>query len=321
MTTIKTNLWICAAVAFLSLGTLWMTEESVAAEAAPAAEASATAEGGKPAATKQQTTLIDYIKMGGPIMILILIASAIMLALIFDGIYNLRLVKMAPDKLFASLKQAMGSANYQEAWQIARANPCFLSNVFKKGIEKLGKGEDMVSLGLEEGMAHESSSIRAKSSYLSVIGVVSPMIGLTGTVFGMMGAFNTMGTSGMGDMKQLSADIGHVLVATAAGLLISIPAFVFYYIFRNMAAERLIVIQEKIHDLMEDVRYEELKGIKIGENFSPAPGGANVQSRMSRQIAPPPSGFQGTVACPTCGQGVTPGAPSCQSCGTVLQWG
>ncbi|MDZ4817223.1 MAG: MotA/TolQ/ExbB proton channel family protein [Verrucomicrobiota bacterium] len=286
-------------------------EEPAAGEAAPAEGAGGTVHKSK--------TLWDYIKHGGVIMMPLFITSAVCLAFIIDCLVRLRKPKVVPPQLFASLRQAMSAGNYQEAWTVCKANPCYLANVMRGGLERVGKGQDAFEFGLEEQIARESSIIRTKTSYLSVIGVVSPMIGLTGTVFGMIKAFEVIGSKGVGDPGALSAAIGEVLVATAAGLLISIPAFVCYYIFRNQASALLIHVQEHINRLSEDIPFRELTGIKIGENFSAATGPAGVESRMSRRVQAPMG--SGTVPCPTCGAPVTPGAPSCTACNTVLQWG
>jgi biopolymer transport protein ExbB len=70
------------------------------------------------------------------------------------------------------------------------------------------------------------------------------MIGLTGTVTGMMSAFSTLSTSGAGDPAKLSGAIGEVLIATASGLFIAVPAFMFFYLLRNK-------LQAGIHELQE----------------------------------------------------------------------
>ena len=102
-------------------------------------------------------------------------------------------------------------------------------------------------------------------SYLSVIGVCTPMIGLLGTVTGMIKAFAVLGSSGIGDPSSLSAAIGEVLVATAAGLFIAIPAFGAYYFLRNRAAKVLHDIQDTMAGLLRKMPYDKLAGAHIGD--------------------------------------------------------
>ena len=93
-------------------------------------------------------------------------------------------------------------------------------------MERIGRGKDVFDDALAEHGLREAQMLRTRNSYLSVIGVVSPMIGLLGTVIGMMKAFTVLGGSGISDPRALASSIGEVLLATASGLFIAIPAFV-----------------------------------------------------------------------------------------------
>ncbi len=104
-----------------------------------------------------------------------------------------------------------------------------------------------------------------RASYLSVIGVCTPMIGLTGTVTGMMKAFDKLGSSGVGDPSSLSAAIGEVLVATGAGLFIAIPAFMAYYLVRNRVTKGMHDLQEITNGLFRSFPYDEVAGRNIGD--------------------------------------------------------
>ena len=90
------------------------------------------------------------------------------------------------------------------------------------------------------------------------------MIGLLGTVTGMIKAFQKLGAAGIGDPSGLSAAIGEVLVATASGLIIAIPAFGAFYFLRNRAAASLHRIQDIINSLFRKMPYESLAGVHIG---------------------------------------------------------
>ena len=102
-------------------------------------------------------------------------------------------------------------------------------------------------------------------SYLSVIGVCTPMIGLFGTVTGMIKAFAKLGSSGIGDPSGLSAAIGEVLVATASGLVIAIPGFRRFYFLRNRAIGSIHHIQDIVNSLFRKMPYESLAGVHLGD--------------------------------------------------------
>jgi biopolymer transport protein ExbB len=115
-------------------------------------------------------------------------------------------------------------------------------------------------------LSKENSSMQTYISYLSVIGVCAPMIGLLGTVTGMIKAFQKLGAAGIGDPSGLSAAIGEVLVATASGLIIAIPAFGAFYFLRNRAAASLHHIQDIINSLFRKMPYESLHGVHLGDD-------------------------------------------------------
>ena len=195
-----------------------------------------------------------------------------MVTFVIQNILTLRADRLAPPPLVASLRQVIAAGNYQEAWEICNANRNYLANTLKAGLERIGRGKDVFDDALAEHGLREAQMLRVRNSYLSVIGVVSPMIGLLGTVIGMMKAFTVLGGSGISDPRALASSIGEVLLATASGLFIAIPAFVSYYIFRNRAQMAIVNAEDRISSLVEDVPFEELAGVRIGETFDAGAG-------------------------------------------------
>ena len=116
--------------------------------------------------------------------------------------------------------------------------------------------------------AKELNGIKANIQYLSVIGVVSPMVGLTGTVVGMIKAFKTLGSSGAANPAALAENISEVLVATGAGLFVAIPGFVLYYVFRNRVQSVSVAVDAEVNLLLEDVPFEQLTGYRVSEYLS-----------------------------------------------------
>ena len=151
------------------------------------------------------------------------------------------------------------------AYAFCKAHPSPLTNVLRVGVSYLGDGQNMAETAMSEELANENSHLQTKLSYLSVIGVCTPMIGLLGTVTGMMSAFSTLGTSGIGDPSSLAGAIGEVLVATASGLFIAIPAFAFFYYLRNRAAGAIHVIEDTVNSLFRKMPYQLLQGVHIGD--------------------------------------------------------
>ncbi len=280
----------------------------------------ASAQDAAPTAAPESHSIIQLIWHGGPLTIgiwlCLVLTSVTMVTFIVQNIIFLRNEKLAPTPLLDSLRQTLSSGNYQEAWEICRANNSYLANVLRSGLERLGRGKEAVQEGLAEHGLREAQILRTRNSYLSVIGVVSPMIGLLGTVIGMMRAFATLASSGIKNPSALAANISEVLLATASGLFIAIPAFVTYYIFRNRSQMVIVYADDKINELVSDIPYEELAGVRIGENFSAGVAGVSSSaSGESRKVS-----MALTTNCPVCNGAVTPGLNPCPHCGATLQW-
>lgn len=290
-------------ILFLVAASFAFAEEA----AAPAADAPA------------QMSILQTILHGGPLIIMIWICilgtSMVMVTFIIQLFLVLRDESLAPKALVASLKNAIDAGNYQEAWEICRANKVYIANVLQGALERLGRGKEAVETALIEYGVRESQTLKTKNSYLSVIGVIAPMIGLLGTVIGMMGAFAVLGSSGVSDPRLLALRIGEVLMATASGLFIAIPAFIFYYYFRNRTTIAIVIADDKLNRLIEDIPFAELEGIKIGDTFEAAPGGAAVGGTQSRKVS-----MALTTNCPICNGAITPGQNPCPHCGATLDW-
>ena len=267
-----------------------------------------------PRAKSVLQTILDSGPLGMAVWAAILVTSITMVTFVIQNLLTLRNDRLAPPPLVNSLRQVLADGNYQEAWEICNANRNYLANTLKAGLERLGRGKDVFDNALVEHGLREAQVLRTRNSYLSVIGVVSPMIGLLGTVVGMMGAFTVLGSSGIGDPRALAGKMGEVLLATASGLFIAIPAFVSYYIFRNRAQMAIVNAEDRLNSLVEDVPFEELQGVRIGENFSAGEGAVSMNSE-SRRVS-----MALTTNCPVCNSPVSPGQNPCPACGATLAW-
>jgi biopolymer transport protein ExbB len=274
------------------------------------------AEGEGGPAAPESKTLFQTIWEGNALIKMVWLsiigASVTMVTFIVQGMLTLQKKKLAPPPLVESLKQTITAGNYPEAWEICNANKNYLANVLKAALTRIGRGSEVVEEAIIEHGQREATLLRTRNSYLSVIGVVSPMIGLLGTVIGMIGAFSVLGSSGIGDPRALAAKIGEVLFATASGLFIAIPAFVFYYVFRNMTAVVVVHGDDVVHNLVQDIPYAELEGVRIGPDFD---AGAGVATGGARKVS-----LALTTNCPVCSGSVTAGVNPCPHCGAVLDW-
>ncbi len=277
------------------------------------------AEGEAADGAPKSMSVLQTILHGGPLIIMIWLAilttSIVMVTFIIQLFLTMRDEQLAPKALEESLATTIQAGNYQEAWEICRANKAYIAKVLRGALERLGRGKDAVENALIEHGIREGQELKTKNSYLSVIGVIAPMIGLLGTVIGMMGAFAVLGQSGVADPRSLALRIGEVLMATASGLFIAIPAFISYYYFRNKATIVIVNADDKLNRLVEDIPFEEISGIRIGENFEAGAGAPVSGAGRSRKVS-----VTLTTNCPVCNGAIQPGLNPCPHCGATLEW-
>ncbi|MDF3055817.1 MAG: biopolymer transporter [Rariglobus sp.] len=245
---------------------------ALAATALPAfAQAAAeTAQAAAPVAA--QKTLWDKIMLAGPFFMgLLFLASTLMVWLVIDGFLRTRRAKLVPPAVEQSIREHLVSGDYVGAHAAASADTSVFAQVCAGAFSKIGLGKDPVDDAIFDEIERERGVFNSRVSYLSVIGVITPMIGLTGTVFGMIQAFETLGSSGVGDPAKLSEAIGHVLVCTGGGLVVAIPAFALYYVLRNRITIGLRHVQSRVNAIFHHLPYDHLAGVRLETDaFVPA---------------------------------------------------
>ena len=257
------------AVLAILLGFLPLILDLRAQEAsAPAEQTASPQQTEQPAAGghKKDKTFFQVLKEGGIVMIPLAAVSVYMLTLIIDSVRRIQNKVVCPPDLVNHLRSQFSAGDYNAAFQTCRSKACFLTNVVRAGLSMLGQGKEITEKSMEDVMAKEIASMNTRIYYLNLIGVVTPMIGLTGTVLGMMSAFKTLGTSGIGDPSALAGAIGEVLVATATGLFVAIPGFASYYFFRNRIQAVSSFTEEVINNLFRGMPYAYLAGMNIGDD-------------------------------------------------------
>ena len=168
------------------------------------------------------------------IILLLLTLSVLSAYLVIDHLLTVRRKDLMPDGLGERVRQSLMKGNMAEAQTACRENPSFLSFVLMHGISELEFGWNSVEKSVEEALAEQSARLFRKIEYLSVIGNIAPMVGLLGTVIGMIVAFqNVASTQGTASAPQLAEGIYQALVTTVGGLIVAIPSIGAFAVFRN----------------------------------------------------------------------------------------
>lgn len=221
----------------------------------------------EPAVVVKQTLLQ---KLNMPTIYILLACSMLIVWLVIDGYLKTVPRQLVPEQPRLRLAQLLASSQWAAAYTFGGEQSDPLSKVIRVGLRFAAAGRPASEDAMASAIAGENARFQSKIAYLSVIGVIAPMIGLAGTVFGMISAFDAMGQAGAADPSKLSAAIGAVLYATAGGLCVAIPAFVFYYLLRDRTARAIHQLHEAAADLFRLVRFDELADVE----FEPVGNGA-----------------------------------------------
>lgn len=200
-------------------------------------------------------TLGKIFKDGGAVGWIIVGLSVVGLALIISNFVELRREKLSPPDVVEEIEALFEAGEYQEAIELCEAEPTFLTNVVAAGLPKLSASFSAMEKALEEMSEEEAIKLHQKLSWLSLIANVSPMLGLLGTVMGMIQAFNVIAaTKGQADPSQLSAGISSALITTMFGLIVAIPMTASFVFLRNRVVKNSIEISAIVSDLFERFR-------------------------------------------------------------------
>jgi len=239
---------------------------------------------GQTKVVESHESLLDIWKNGGIVMYPLGFCSIMLIWLTVDVFMRTSPKNMARPAYMQQLQDLFRAGDYVGAYQFAKNNPSTATDVARITLSFVGDGQEATEYAMLDSLNKVNAGIQTRINYLSVIGVCTPMIGLVGTVSGMMKAFKNMGTSGIGDPSGLAKSIGEVLIATASGLFIAIPAFIMFYLLRNRLQVSMHHVQEELSALFRKMPYSHLKDCHVGEEefFAAVPnwvagGGAPAQ--------------------------------------------
>ncbi len=215
------------------------------AVATPASAAAATA----PAKDEGTKTLWGYYKLGGFFMHPILLCSIVTVYLITDLILMTLRKRLVPPDAYAKLKELVAGKKLDEAIAYCDTVKSIFTRILGAGLRVYPRGKTAFEETLADYDIREASSMRVRVAYLNTIATISPMLGLLGTVSGIIKAFATLGSANTG-ASELAKNISEALIATYSGLCIAIPAMVLYFYFRNLVNDRMVVVQDAIGDMV-----------------------------------------------------------------------
>lgn len=215
----------------------------VAAPANAAAPAPANANAAAPAAPRRNLLSWLYSALGFRYTVIFLAISFTFVALIVMNLLAVRRDRIVPDALVAAFEAHLNEKRYQDAYELARTDDSFLGRVLSAGLAKLQTGYAESIEAMQEMGEEETMKLEQRISYIALIGTISPMFGLLGTVDGMVASFGTIAESvTQPKPSELASGIEMALVTTLVGLWLAIPAIGLYHFLKNRVARLVLEV-------------------------------------------------------------------------------
>ena len=189
----------------------------------------------------------ELIKAGGWLVAPIVVASVLALAISLERAWSLRTDKIAPPDLLAQVWKWIKSNQLDSARlkQLRDSSP--LGEILAAGILNSKHGREIMKESIEEAGSHVVHHLEKYLTLLGTLAVISPLLGLLGTVVGIINAFMAVTSTGMGDPTALASGISMALITTAGGLVVAIPAMIMHrYFLRHIDSLTVEMEQQAI---------------------------------------------------------------------------
>ena len=210
------------------------------------------------AAANEPMSLLALIKLGGVVGLIIIMLSCIALALIIDYALSIRGTRLAPQRDVMVLKKLISERRFDDILKLDSGKTSFLTQVVLAGLKETSQGYNTMIKTMEDTIEALNAAISRKIEHLNVIGNIAPMLGLLGTVIGMLRCFNEISqVTGAVEPQQLAGGIFEALITTCMGLIVAIPTIYFYALFRNrldeLTAQTALKAEELVHAFKHEV--------------------------------------------------------------------
>lgn len=202
----------------------------------------------------------EIVRAGGPIMWPIILCSIVAAAIILERLWTLQDKRVLPGDLVQKIWALVEANQINDKIIAALEQNSPLGKVLAAGLANRHRPREVIMERLEDAGRHVVHELERFLNTLGTIAGVSPLLGLLGTVTGIIKAFNAIQAGGMGDPRALSGGIAEALITTAAGLIVAIPALIAYRYLRGKV-DRIVIAMEKdairLADAVESAAHRE----------------------------------------------------------------
>ena len=210
--------------------------------------------------------MFEIIKAGGWVMWPILVCSVVAMAITIERLWTLQRRRVAPSGLVLQVWQwtREGKLDAKRIQALREGSP--LGRLLATGILNRHHDRSIMQESIEDVGRLVAHQLERYLNTLGTVASISPLLGLLGTVFGIIRAFAAMTSKGMGDPAMMAGGISEALVTTAAGLIVAIPAMVFYRYLRGRVDELVLIMEHeamKLVEVMQGARERDGEGLSL----------------------------------------------------------
>jgi len=195
--------------------------------------------------------VLEIVQSGGWLMVPILLCSIVAAAICVERLWTLQRSRIVPKNLVAQIWSAVKTEDLdtQKLRELRTSSP--LGQVLAAGVSNAKRGRDVMKEAMEEAASQVSHDMERYLTSLGIIASISPLLGLLGTVVGMIKVFTALMLEGAGNANVLAGGISQALITTAAGLSVAIPALMFHRFFLRRIDELVVTMEQEAGKLVE----------------------------------------------------------------------
>ncbi len=209
--------------------------------------------------------MLELVKAGGWLMLPILLCSVVSLAIVIERFWTLRRQRIAPKGLVTQVWQMarQGHIDRKRLQALRTGSP--LGRVLAAGLINARREREVMKEAIEDTGRHVVHDLQRFLNTLGTIAAITPLLGLLGTVIGMIKVFAVITSEGVGDASVLAGGISEALITTAAGLSVAIPTVMFYRYFMGRVDDLVVTMEQEALRLVEVLHGERSGGVEEPE--------------------------------------------------------
>jgi len=195
--------------------------------------------------------MLELFKAGGWLMIPLFICSVISIAIIAERFWSLQQKRIAPPELITQIWQWLKYKQVDASRIKALQANSPLGQILASGLINRNSSREITKESIEDIGRHVTVALERNLNTLGTVAAISPLIGLLGTVIGMIKVFAVITAEGVGNPETLAGGISEALITTATGLVVAIPSLIFYRYFRGKISKLVVGMEEQAMQLIE----------------------------------------------------------------------